>query len=73
MLTVGLSELRSNLAAVTSHVIDEGQEVTVFKRNQPVFKLVPIRPTPAQDDQTTVDAGMAFIDQYDSVFERLAH
>ena len=42
MLTVGFSELRANLTSVTNQVIQEGEEITVFKRNQPAFKIVPL-------------------------------
>lgn len=74
MLTVGFSQLRSNLTSVTNRVIDDGEEITVFKRNQPVFKIVPFddNSTDKSDNSEFVAAADRFINRYESVFERLA-
>ena len=86
MLTVGFSELRANLTSVTNQVIQEGEEITVFKRNQPAFKIVPLGVDSTSDNteavaktsSKTIDqekilgAATSFIDRYESVFERLS-
>jgi len=86
MLTVGFSELRANLTSVTNQVIQEGEEITVFKRNQPAFKIVPLgvdstsdnKEAVAETSSETIDqekilgAATSFIDRYESVFERLS-
>ena len=41
MLTVAFSELRQNLTQVADKVANEGEEVVVFKRSKPLFKIVP--------------------------------
>ena len=86
MLTVGFSELRANLTSVTNQVIQEGEEITVFKRNQPAFKIGPLgldstsenKEAVAETSSETIDqekilgAATSFIDRYESVFERLS-
>ena len=86
MLTVGFSELRANLTSVTNQVIQEGEEITVFKHNQPAFKIVPLgvdstsdnKEAVAKTSSETIDqekilgAATSFIDRYESVFERLS-
>lgn len=80
MQTIGFTQLRSNLAAVTNQVIETGEEVTVFRRNQPVFKIVPLVPeiqravrVENQPSEDFMNSANDFIDRYESVFDRLAH
>ena len=40
MVTVAFSELRQNLTQVAEKVANEGEEVVVFKRSKPLFKIV---------------------------------
>ena len=54
MLTVGFSELRANLTSVTNQVIQEGEEITVFKRNQPAFMFVPLGVDSSSDNKDAV-------------------
>ena len=42
MVTVAFSELRQNLTQVAEKVANEGEEVVVFKRSKPLFKIVPL-------------------------------
>lgn len=42
MVTVAFSELRQNLTQVADKVANEGEEVVVFKRSKPLFKIVPL-------------------------------
>lgn len=73
MLTVGFTELRNNLSAVTNEVMTSGEEVTVFKRNRPAFKIVPLETRDRSEAVSDFSAAAdRFIDQYESVFERLA-
>ena len=39
MVTVAFSELRQNLTQVADKVANEGEEVVVFKRSKPLFKI----------------------------------
>ena len=86
MLTVGYSELRANLTSVPNQVIQERQEITLFKRKQPAFKIVPLgvdstsdnkeavakTSSEAIDQEKILGAATSFIDRYESVFERLS-
>lgn len=89
MLTVGLSELRSNLATVTQRVVEDGEEVLVIKHNRPAFKLVPLGlsekvksdsdevllvkdQSETTDKQKWMQLFSKIIDEYPTVFERLA-
>lgn len=58
MVTVAFSELRQNLTQVANKVANEGEEVLVFKRSKPLFKIVPL------DHESPVAV------EYDSVRER---
>lgn len=42
MVTVAFSELRQNLTQVAERVANDGEEVVVFKRSKPLFKIVPL-------------------------------
>lgn len=67
-LTASFTEARANFTQLTDMVMRERVPVTVFKRNKPAFRIVPIED--AQDAYAAAASGLA--DEYADVFEALA-
>lgn len=67
-LTASFSEVRRDLTRVTDLVMEEGVGVTVFKRNRPAFKIVPV----ADPQERYLSEAAAADEEYFDVFEALA-
>lgn len=70
--TASFTDARVNFTQITDLVMNEHVPVTVFKRNKPAFKIVPIEngaPAKAADFLSVADDLM---DEYVDVFETLA-
>lgn len=73
MVTISLSELQTHLLPIAEQVETEQQEITVLRGSTPIFRLVPF--TEEQDSHASaslVETGLAFADQYSTVFKKLA-
>ncbi len=70
--TVSLTDARTNFTQLTDLVMKEHVTVTVFKRNKPAFKIVPIENEPPQGMENYLAAADDLIDEYVDVFEALA-
>lgn len=69
-LTASFSDVRSNLSSIADKVMSDHVQVTVFRNNKPVFKIVPV---------DTVSSGKGYLaladevdSEYHDVFEALA-
>lgn len=70
--TASFTDARVNFTQITDLVMKERIPVTVFKRNKPAFKIVPIEneaPAEVADYLSVADDVM---DEYADVFEALA-
>ncbi|MEG0323436.1 MAG: type II toxin-antitoxin system prevent-host-death family antitoxin [Raoultibacter sp.] len=72
-LTASFSEARINFTQITDMVMNDRVQVTVFKRNKPAFKIVPIDADNTLDIQEKYLAADEDLDrEYRDVFERLS-
>ena len=70
--TVSLTDARTNFTQLTDLVMKEHVTVTVFKRNKPALKIVPIKNEPPQGMENYLAVADDLMDEYTDVFEALA-
>jgi prevent-host-death family protein len=70
--TVSLTDARTNFTQLTDLVMKEHVTVTVFKRNKPAFKIVPIENEPPQGMENYLAVADDLMDEYTDVTEGLS-
>lgn len=70
--TASFTDARTNFTQLTDLVMKEHVSVTVFKRNKPAFKIVPIENEASQDVASYLSVADDLMDEYTDVFEALA-
>lgn len=70
--TASFTDARTNFTQLTDLVMKEHVSVTVFKRNKPAFKIVPIENETSQDVASYLSVADDLMDEYTDVFEALA-
>lgn len=70
--TASFTDARTYFTQLTDLVMKEHVSVTVFKRNKPAFKIVPIENEVPQDIANYLSAADDLMDEYTDVFEALA-
>lgn len=70
--TTSFTEARVNFTQLTDFVIKEQVPVTVFKRNKPAFKIVPIKSDAHVEGADYLYAADELMDEYTDVFEALS-
>lgn len=70
--TASFTDARINFTQLTDLVMKEHVSVTVFKRNKPAFKIVPIENEASQDVASYLSVADELMDEYTDVFEALA-
>lgn len=71
LITASFTDVRRDLTTITEKVITDGVQVTVFKRNKPAFKIVPVEP-PTDMQLAYLAANTELDREYLDVFEELA-
>ena len=69
---VSFTDARTYFGQLTDLVTKEHVTVTVFKRNKPAFKIVPIENEVPQNITNYFSAADDLMDEYTDVFEALA-
>ena len=70
--TASFTDARVNFTQITDLVMNEHVSVTVFKRNKPAFKIVPIENEAPPEIAKYVSIAEDFMEEYVDVFEALA-
>lgn len=70
--TASFTDARLKFTQITNLVMNEGVDVTVFKRNKPAFKIVPIRKDNDASRSDYLAEAADFIDEYEDVLTKLA-
>ena len=70
--TASFTDARANFTQITDFVMKERVPVTVFKRNKPAFKIVPIENEAPAEVADYLSAADEIMDEYSDVFEALA-
>lgn len=70
--TASFTDARTNFTQLTDLVMNEHVSVTVFKRNKPAFKIVPIDSPVASTRAEFSSIATELMDEYADVFEALA-
>lgn len=70
--TASFTDARTNFTQLTDLIMKEHVSVTVFKRNKPAFKIVPIENEAPQDVASYLSVADDLMDEYTDVFEALA-
>lgn len=70
--TASFTDARTNFTQLTDLVMKKHVSVTVFKRNKPAFKIVPIENEAPQDVASYLSVADDLMDEYTDVFEALA-
>lgn len=70
--TASFTDARTNFTQLTDLVMKEHVTVTVFKRNKPAFKIVPIENEAPHDMASYLSVADDLMDEYTDVFEALA-
>ena len=70
--TASFTDARINFTQITDLVMNERVPVTVFKRNKPAFKIIPIDNTAPSKVADYLSIADDLMDEYEDVFETLA-
>lgn len=70
--TASFTDARVNFTQITDLVMNERVPVTVFKRNKPAFKIVPIESEAPAGTSSYLSLADDLMDEYVDVFEALA-
>ena len=70
--TASFTDARTNFTQITDLVMKEHVSVTVFKRNKPAFKIVPIENEAPKEIADYLSVADDLMDEYKDVFEALA-
>lgn len=70
--TASFTDARTNFTQITDLVMKEKVSVTVFKRNKPAFKIVPIENEALSEVANYLSVADDLMDEYKDVFEALA-
>ncbi len=70
--TASFTDARTNFTQITDLVMKEKVLVTVFKRNKPAFKIVPIENEAPSEVANYLSVADDLMDEYKDVFEALA-
>lgn len=70
--TASFTDARTNFTQITDLVMKEHVSVTVFKRNKPAFKIVPIENEAPKEIADYLSVADDLMDEYEDVFEALA-
>ena len=70
--TASFTDARTNFTQITDLVMKEHVSVTVFKRNKPAFKIVPIENEAPKEIADYLSVADDLMDEYKDVFGALA-
>ena len=70
--TASFTDARTNFTQITDLVMKEKVSVTVFKRNKPAFKIVPIENEAPSEVANYLSVADDLMDEYKDAFEALA-
>lgn len=70
--TASFTDARTNFTQIADLVMKEKVSVTVFKRNKPAFKIVPIENEAPFEVANYLSVADDLMDEYKDVFEALA-